>query len=633
MVTIILGLVMFALNGTAAPSGNYSDNVSFDLHQIPFSRYGSYLTFQHLRVSPSVAPTYELFLRTVHGGVPNHELFRVEILQEGVPVSFEENATPTLLTLKTAQGMAEIYFAGPNRIRFRVTGVTLLFSTAYLPGTTTSTYALPVDQPNSSARIWDYNSGYEEDILLRFASLQGKLAVENPWNGMKSEKVTFAFSADANTPAEGYIDEFASGYHTDSPGRYTLPQYIYKAKIEKFPDPGPPQPSLTESFASGLDRIRTEYRQWLVGLPTVPEKYQHMADLAAYADWSAVVEPRGFYTRPAMLMSKATMINLWSWDNCFNFIALVDAHPDLAWDQFLWVFDSAGPDGMSPDFENDRGMEWNFSKVLMQGFSLDYLARKNPHFFEDKKRMEALYEPLARRTEWYIKLRDWDHDGLPQYNHGYDSGWDNATVFLPLPPTETPDLAAFTILQLESLSRIAQALGKPDDSKRWQSQADAILTTMLDKMWKGDHFVALHDGDHKIIDTPSLILYLPLVLGKQLPQEVRNKLIDRLKQPGQFLGTYGLSSESMKSPYYTRDGYWTGPMWAPSTMLLLEGIDEDGDRAFADDLRVRYLEAVMKSGFAENFDPETGQGYRDPTYTWSSSIFIILAHELDQEGK
>jgi hypothetical protein len=57
----------------------------------------------------------------------------------------------------------------------------------------------------------------------------------------------------------------------------------------------------------------------------------------------------------------------------------------------------------------------------------------------------------------------------------------------------------------------------------------------------------------------------------------------------------------------------------------------DGDHAFADDLRIRYLNAVLKSGFAENFDPQSGEGFRDPTYTWTSSVYLILAHELDME--
>lgn len=634
----ILAAVLFYVTFAGADAmaqgrGQYSDRVSFDVHEIPFSRFGSYLAFQHVHGSAHIAPPLDaLFLRTVHGEVPERELFRIELVRGNTVIPFEEHATPTLLTLKAADGSAEVYFESQNRIRFRANGVAIRFSTAYLPGTTTSTYALPVDRPNATAHVWDYDSGYEEDLMLRFTSRQGTLNVDNPWNGIESPNVVFTFGPGADGASDGSIDEFGGGdYHPEGPGLYTLPVYMAKAKLEKFPYAAPPPPPQTETFDAGLERLRKEYREWLMGLPTVAERFQETASLAAYADWSAVVEPRGFFTRPAMLMSKATMLNLWSWDNTFNTMALSGAHPALAWDQFMWVFDSAGPDGNSPDFENDRGQEWNFSKVPMQGFTMAYLEQHDPDFYHNTARLADLYPKLVKRTEWYIQFRDWDQDGLPQYNHGYDSGWDNATVFLTLPPTETPDLAAFVILQLESLSRIALALGKKQESRKWQSQADTILHTMIEKMWREDHFVALHDGDHQTIESQSLIMFLPLVLGKQLPEHIRSVLIQRLKQRGDFLGQYGLASESLKSPHYTKDGYWLGPMWAPSTMLLVEGIDADGDRAFADDLRERFLAAVMKSGFAENFDPETGQGYRDPAYTWSSSIFMILAHELEQE--
>jgi glycogen debranching enzyme len=177
---------------------------------------------------------------------------------------------------------------------------------------------------------------------------------------------------------------------------------------------------------------------------------------------------------------------------------------------------------------------------------------------------------------------------------------------------------------------MANALGKPQEGREWQSRADRMLRVMLDKMWKSDHFVALHDGDHKIIESQSLLMFLPLILGKQLPQEIRNTLIQHLKEPENFLSTYGLATESLRSPHYKRNGYWLGPMWAPPMMLLIEAIDEDGDHAFADDLRERYLNAVVKSGFAENFDPQTGEGFRDPAYTWTSSVFLILAHEIEK---
>lgn len=50
--------------------------------------------------------------------------------------------------------------------------------------------------------------------------------------------------------------------------------------------------------------------------------------------------------------------------------------------------------------------------------------------FSDRKHLEEAYEPLVKWTEWYFRYRDSNHNGLPEYNQGNDSGWDNSTVFL-----------------------------------------------------------------------------------------------------------------------------------------------------------------------------------------------------------
>ena len=41
----------------------------------------------------------------------------------------------------------------------------------------------------------------------------------------------------------------------------------------------------------------------------------------------------------------------------------------------------------------------------------------------------------------------------------------------------------------------------------------------------------------------------------------------------------------------------------------------------------QFAEMVSASGFAENFDAVTGEGLRDRSYTWTASVFLILAHE------
>ena len=59
----------------------------------------------------------------------------------------------------------------------------------------------------------------------------------------------------------------------------------------------------------------------------------------------------------------------------------------------------------------------------------------------DRETLAEAYGPLSRWTDWYFKYRDIDHDGIPEYDHGFDSGWDNASIFMARPPIEAPDLS------------------------------------------------------------------------------------------------------------------------------------------------------------------------------------------------
>ena len=158
-------------------------------------------------------------------------------------------------------------------------------------------------------------------------------------------------------------------------------------------------------------------------MPSVPAEFQTAAELAAYVNWSAVVAPRGMLTRPAMLMSKNWMTSVWSWDPCFNAMATIQGDPKTAWDQFMVMFGQQNSDGDLPDQANDRGSTWAFDKPPIHGWALAWMMTHSP--FIDRQRLQEVYGPLSRWTNWYFKFRADPENGLPEYDHGNDTGWDN----------------------------------------------------------------------------------------------------------------------------------------------------------------------------------------------------------------
>ena len=68
-----------------------------------------------------------------------------------------------------------------------------------------------------------------------------------------------------------------------------------------------------------------------------------------------------------------------------------------------------------------------------------------------------------------------------------------------------------------------------------------------------------------------------------------------------------------------------------ATLLIVEGLAAAGEMELAREIARRFCDMCAKHGFAENFNALTGQPLRDPAYTWTSSVFLILAHEYLRE--
>ncbi|MFI6316754.1 amylo-alpha-1,6-glucosidase [Nonomuraea sp. NPDC050556] len=369
-------------------------------------------------------------------------------------------------------------------------------------------------------------------------------------------------------------------------------------------------------FEQVVKAARAEFDAFVAAVAPWRSDRTPAAELAAYVLWSATVRPAGFVTRPAVLMSKHWMDKVWSWDHCFNAIALAGGLPELAWDQFLLPFDHQDPAGALPDSVTHSEILYNFVKPPIHGWALGHLPpAADP---------ERTYRLLERWTRFWLESRRAPGRGLPHYQHGNDSGWDNATTFDHERVVETADLAAFLVLQMRTLARLT---GEPAVAAEWTARADGLLEDLLAELWDGDRFVARGARSGQARSSSSLLDLLPIVLGEELPQPVRATLAARIEQ---HLTEFGPATELPSSEHYQDDGYWRGPIWAPSTILIEDGLRRAGHPELADEISARFRALCERSGFAENFDARTGEGLRDRAYTWTASAYLILAAAHEQ---
>ena len=97
---------------------------------------------------------------------------------------------------------------------------------------------------------------------------------------------------------------------------------------------------------------------------------------------------------------------------------------------------------------------------------------------------------------------------------------------------------------------------------------------------------------------------------------------------GGFVTEWGPATESPKSPLYEDDGYWRGPIWAPTTLLLWDGLRRQGEVALAREIAEKFCSLAAKNGMAENFDARSGRGLRDRAFAWTSAVYILLSASL-----
>ncbi len=567
----------------------------FDLSQVPFSKRGSYFAVSELTDSIK-KDTQKLCLRTVDGFsfIPGKTrdagkttIFRFIPLYCGNPIPYSAQASPCELQLKTEFGNVLICFADNSTILMRGEGEKLSLRLSF----------------ENRAYIYESGPGHSEiegvcgQLGLRFRAglLLGKMSMLQNWDGTGAEYSSIEFSPTGGCFSAAF-QELTAGRKKD------LTQYDY---------------------VSCRDQARQDFEKFLRKMPSVPEPYLKAKELAAYVLWESIVEPTGILGREAILMSKNWMCNIWSWDHCFNAIALSYHDPGLAWEQFMLMFDFQDKAGVIPDCVNNACASYTFVKPPIHGWALSKIMQNMKLSIEQ---LEEAYLKLSLWTNWWLDYRDHDQDGLCEYFHGNDSGWDNSTAFINSPAVEIPDLAAFLILQMKELSSLARNLKKFSQAEEWEKKANTMLDTMCSLCFKSGVPSARQAYTHQEVPNDSLILYLPVILGKLLPANILSGLLNTLKSK-RFYTSHGFATESPQSPFYQSDGYWRGPIWAPSSMLIIDGLYRSGEKGLAVEAASRFVEMVAQNGFAENFDALTGEGLRDRAYTWTASVFLILAHE------
>ncbi len=385
------------------------------------------------------------------------------------------------------------------------------------------------------------------------------------------------------------------------------------------------------SFSTAALNAEERWRTWFERIPPVAKKYRLTY---AYAWWimaNNLIGPQGHIAYEAMMPSKIAYVGLWLWDSAMHALAYRYVDPELARNQIRAMLAGQLPDGMIPDAIYDEGVidtiDHPISAEVTKPPILAWAAIKLHETDPDLNFLQEIYIPLVRWNAWWFAMNDDDVDGIVQYNHPYSSGLDDNPLWDYGMPVESPDLNTYLCVQMGSLALMAEALGMHPEASMWRKRAAAIVQRMIKDLWdeQAGVFWALHEEQPIKVLTP-FNLY-PLWTG-QLPDTIRDRLLDHLTNPEAFWGDYALPSVAYNDPNFDPDTMWRGPVWVNINYFFIEALRQIDRDDLADDLLVKTLDLVMShQSIFEYYNANTGQppAKAADIFGWTAAVFIDLA--------
>ncbi|MDR2615377.1 MAG: hypothetical protein LBC28_02240 [Oscillospiraceae bacterium] len=542
-------------------------------------------------------------------------MFDIILTVNGTPVSYTYFADEGSLTLRSGCASAEIALTDRGHLRIRGDGAGLRLELKSNTGGGARACRGLFAPPCGGG--WEADFGKHGRLFFR--ALTGAFSARAPYDEERGvySSATFDFLPDS---AGGKLD---AAIHD------------YANKITPF--------GQFEPFEEVVIHNKADFAEFSkIYRPVAPE-YEEAAKYARWTIWSHRTAADGSIKEPSILYQVAWVVTAASWQQSYNAMPMLE-NPTEAWRQICLMFkyqdERTGrlPGMLSYNGPNNAGMQPPF-----QGFALDFIIRNIGDGFLTPAECERMYPKFAKWANYWTTYRNAGHGAdVTAVLSPHESGWDDSSVFAEGFPASEPNTMAFLVLLMESVARLARGCGRTQDADDWDARAKRLTKTLIDEYWDGEKFVTKVKG--KAVDSLSLACYQPIMLGKRLPQEIIDKIAEKLTREGEWLTEIGLASESMKSERTTFGiSFVCGRVVAPQNMILTVGLQAAGKQREAALIARRFCDQVSREGVILGFAPYdyyplTGAKADQqippqpadawPWSSWCSNCFLTMAGNI-----
>lgn len=253
----------------------------------------------------------------------------------------------------------------------------------------------------------------------------------------------------------------------------------------------------------------------------------------------------------------------------------------------------------------DNSVDWDeaFQRVPTEGIE-PYTRRDTQHTDPAHRPTKAQYD----RYLWLVQL----FRGL---------GWDNSKLHDASPfRVIDPGFNAILIRSCTDLADLAEMLGEPAIAEANRKRAAAGLAA-LDGLWSDRHgqYLCRDRSTGALVDSASIGGIMPVFAAVPAGRAAQvARTIERQAREVKFI----IPSHDPADPRFESKRYWRGPAWLVMNYMIADGLRAAGETAVADHIVRSSLKLIEQSGFAEYYDPVTGEPCGGGRFSWTAAMVI-----------
>jgi hypothetical protein len=253
----------------------------------------------------------------------------------------------------------------------------------------------------------------------------------------------------------------------------------------------------------------------------------------------------------------------------------------------------------------DNSVDWDaaLERVPTEGIE--------PYTRRDTQHADPAHRPTKAQYDRYLWL----------VQHFRGLGWNNARLHDASPfRVVDPGFNAMLIRSSADLADVADAIGEHRIAADNRARAEEGRAA-LDELWSDRHrqYLCLDRVAGELVDNASIGGLLPIFAGLDTGRAA--ELAATIERQVEAV-SYGVPSELPVDPRFEAKRYWRGPSWLITNYMIADGLATAGHHAIAERIVDVSLDLIRRSGFAEYYDPLTGEPCGGGRFSWTAAMVI-----------